>query len=287
MAEAVAPVAAAEKSPGAVRRGPRAGGPRAPLPAARRPPRVAPVRPTGRPSRLRRAPPLPVLGQGGDPGQQHFPQRLRHARAPRGGLRAASSSSTKNGLPSARVSIASTRSASTPPRMAVICSPSSPTPEAGQVDPANARQAVHLDEPRAKRMAAVELVGSEGAHDDEALHPDVPGQECHEIASRAVRPVQVLEDQDHGRPLSEFAEEGEQAFKDPGLDPLRPRKSPPLSAASGVPNSGIRRPSSTDAGVRQGFDVDPEIGRRRAPQAGAAAPRRRARTAGRRRRQLR
>ena len=50
-------------------------------------------------------------------------------------------------------------------------------PEAGQVDASDARQAVHLGEPRTKRMAAMELIGSVGAHDDEAFGPDIARQE--------------------------------------------------------------------------------------------------------------
>ena len=124
-------------------------------------------------------------------------------------------------------------------------------PERRQLDPSDPRQAVHLGQPRAERMAAMELVRPVGADDDEALGPDVARQEGHEIASRAIGPVEVLEDAHDRRPLAEVAKEGEQALEDPGLDPLRSREASWSSAGRG-PELGHQ---STELGRRRGAQV--------------------------------
>jgi hypothetical protein len=67
--------------------------------------------------------------------------------------------------------------------------------ERSQLDSARALEALELCEERAQRVAAVKLVGAVGEQQHHALLSQAAGQEGHERACRAVRPVHVLEDQ--------------------------------------------------------------------------------------------
>ena len=79
--------------------------------------------------------------------------------------------------------------------MAVICSPSSLRPKRDRsIRRTRGRRSISASHGRSgwRRWSSSVRIG---AHDDEAFRPDVARQECHEIPSRAVRPVEVLEDQ--------------------------------------------------------------------------------------------
>ena len=92
--------------------------------------------------------------------------------------------------------------------------------EAGEVDPLDPRLAFGLGEPGRQRMAAVELIGPERADDEQPLVACVAGQECEEVARRAIGPVQVLDDEEDRCRLAEPAEEAEDPLEDPGLEPF-------------------------------------------------------------------
>ena len=86
----------------------------------------------------------------------------------------------------------------------------------------DARSPLHLGQPRADRMASVELVGAIGPDDHEALVPGRSGDECQDFAGRAIRPVEVLDDHKHRSALAESMEDRQHALRHPGLDPIRP-----------------------------------------------------------------
>ena len=67
----------------------------------------------------------------------------------------------------------------------------------------------------------MEIVGAVGPDHDESLAAHIAGQEGHEVACRAIRPMEILEDHDDRRSFPERAQQPEQALEDPGLDPVR------------------------------------------------------------------
>ena len=56
------------------------------------------------------------------------------------------------------------------------------------------------------------------------LRPDVSREKTDDISRRSIGPVEVLQDAHDRCPLPEVAQEGEEAFEDPRLDPFGARK---------------------------------------------------------------
>ncbi len=87
-----------------------------------------------------------------------------------------------------------------------------------------ARVPLDLREQRAERVAAVQLVRPVGADDEHALVREAVGEERQRRSGRAVGPVQVLDDQQHGLLAAERVEQRQQALEQPRLvDPGRRR----------------------------------------------------------------
>ncbi len=64
-------------------------------------------------------------------------------------------------------------------------------------------ETVELSEQRPQGVTAMELVAAIGQQQDKPLLAQAAGQKRDERPRRAVGPVHVLEDQDHGRGLAE------------------------------------------------------------------------------------
>ena len=135
---------------------------------------------------------------------------------------AARSSSVKNGLPAARRTTASTSPESGHPpddRLELAADVSRGQPF--ELDADDPGDPLHLGEPRPQRMAPMQFIAAVGRHDQNALGPQAPGEEGDDVARRAIRPVEVLDEEDHGLDRPEPLEEREQAFEDAGLGPVR------------------------------------------------------------------
>lgn len=90
-----------------------------------------------------------------------------------------------------------------------------------QRQPAHPRRSLHLGEPRADRVATMDLVGPVRAHDQQALGAGGPGDERQHIARRAVRPVEVFHHEQDGLPIAEPLEHPVDCLQHPGLNPVR------------------------------------------------------------------
>jgi hypothetical protein len=84
------------------------------------------------------------------------------------------------------------------------------------------RVARQLGQQRAQRVTAVQLVGAVGAHDQHPLLAERAGEEAHEPAGGAVRPVQVLDDEQQRLLRGHRVEHREQRLEHPHLLGLRP-----------------------------------------------------------------
>ena len=80
-----------------------------------------------------------------------------------------------------------------------------------------ARVALQLGEQRPQRVPAVQLVGAVGADDEHPLGDQAVGEERQRRAGRAVGPVQVLDDQDHGLLARQRVEQRQQPLEQPRL----------------------------------------------------------------------
>ena len=89
--------------------------------------------------------------------------------------------------------------------------------ERREVDAAVAGVALDLGQQRAQRMAAVHLVGAVGDDRQHALRRHRAGEEGEERPRRAVRPVDVLEQQQDGLLAAETVEEREQRLEQAAL----------------------------------------------------------------------
>ena len=128
------------------------------------------------------------------------------------------------------------------PRIASSCARRSPGRSRSSSSADDPRVAFHLGEPRPERMAPVQLVGAVGGDDEQALRTQACGQEREDVTGRAVRPVEILEDEDDRRARAESPEEGEEPLEQARLCPI---------GATGTgtrrrvrPSSGTRRASS-------------------------------------------
>ena len=93
--------------------------------------------------------------------------------------------------------------------------------ECGKVDPQRAH-ALELGQERAQRVAPVQLVGPVGGDEQQRLVAERRGEEAQERARRRVGPVQVLDDQQHGRGAGERLQHREQRLEHPRLVAGRP-----------------------------------------------------------------
>ena len=92
--------------------------------------------------------------------------------------------------------------------------------EPRQLEEARVGVARELSEQRAERMAAVQLVRAVGADDQDPLAADCSCEEPDEVARRAVRPVQVLDDEEDGARLGERVEKRQERLEDARLGGL-------------------------------------------------------------------
>jgi hypothetical protein len=72
-------------------------------------------------------------------------------------------------------------------------------------------------------MLRVELVAAEGRHDQQPLVTDHPDQKPQQIQRRAIRPVDVLDDQHHRLLLRQPVEKPQRRLEQPGLRELADR----------------------------------------------------------------
>ena len=163
---------------------------------------------------------LGFLGQGGDPGQEHVAKGLGQAVPVRLGA------GRDELLDEERVSLGAALDAVDEARCRYVVEDRRDLrielrpPEPRQLEPLDARQPLHLGQPRPEGMTPVQLVGPVRADDDKALGPCVPGQERGDVTGRAVGPVEVLEDQDDRSALTDGPQQRQQPLEDAGLDPF-------------------------------------------------------------------
>jgi hypothetical protein len=89
--------------------------------------------------------------------------------------------------------------------------------ERRECDPSCPRVALELGQQRSQWMPAVHLVGPVGADDQHALGLQAAPEERQRRARRAIRPVQVLDQQQHGLAGAEPVEQRQQALEQPAL----------------------------------------------------------------------
>ena len=120
----------------------------------------------------------------------------------------------------------------------------------------------------------MELVGAIGRDQDDALAPETASDEREQVPRRAVRPVDVLDDEDHRLALAETVEQDEEAIEQAGLGPFGRRLGGGLSATAGQlgdePAELARRrvdQAVEDGRVRQPEEASKRLGDRRERQA--------------------
>jgi hypothetical protein len=132
------------------------------------------------------------------------------------------------------------------------------TVEAAQLQALGPAAAVQLGQERPQRVAAVQLVGPVGQHQEQA-GLEVAVQEGEHVQGRAVGPVQVLHDQ-HGRgPVGETLQQGEQRLEQLGLPPGadgRAGRGRVLALPQLGQQPGQQRPAGADQLV-QGLRLEP------------------------------
>ena len=89
--------------------------------------------------------------------------------------------------------------------------------EGRQLDALDDRGALGLGQERAQRVAAVQLVGAIGGDEQHPLVPRVADEEGQEVARRAVRPVDVLEDEHQRLRLGQPPRGGQQELEHAAL----------------------------------------------------------------------
>jgi len=88
--------------------------------------------------------------------------------------------------------------------------------EGPQLDPAGARVALQLGQQRSQRVAAVQLVRAVGGDDQHALVAQGGGEVGEERARGAVRPVEVLDNQQQAGRGGEAVQQVEEGLEQPG-----------------------------------------------------------------------
>ncbi len=89
--------------------------------------------------------------------------------------------------------------------------------EAGQLQPLDPAVACQLAEQPAQRVQAVQLVAAEGQQQQHPHRAQVGGEEGDQVAGGAVRPVQVLHDQQQRRGRGQPLDHAQQQLKQPPL----------------------------------------------------------------------
>ncbi len=92
--------------------------------------------------------------------------------------------------------------------------------EAAEVESLDPRLPFRLGQPGGQRVSTVELIGAEGADDEQPLVARVAPQEGEEVAGRPVRPVEILDDEEDRAFSRQTAEQVEEPFEDPDLEPV-------------------------------------------------------------------
>ena len=83
--------------------------------------------------------------------------------------------------------------------------------------PFDVGEPAELDQPRAQRVVAGQVVAAHTQHEQHPLAADVEGQERHQVERRAVGPVQVLDDQHHRARARELGQQRQQRLEHPAL----------------------------------------------------------------------
>ena len=86
-----------------------------------------------------------------------------------------------------------------------------------QLDPAAARVALELGQQWSQRVPAMHLVWAVGGHDEHPLATQAAPKEYDECARGPVRPVQILDREQHGGVLAEAIQQPEQRLEQPPL----------------------------------------------------------------------
>jgi hypothetical protein len=94
------------------------------------------------------------------------------------------------------------------------------------LEPLHAGRAAQLGEERQQRMASVELVGAVGQQEHDGGVAQVAHEEAEQVAGRAIRPVEVLDHEEDGRPRGEPLEDAEEQLEHPALGRLDAQTGP-------------------------------------------------------------
>ena len=86
-----------------------------------------------------------------------------------------------------------------------------------QLEPAHASDARQLGDEASRRMVSGKLVETKRRDREDALTPRRPDQEREEVTRRAIRPMEVLDDEHHGSLARERGEQPEQQPEHPSL----------------------------------------------------------------------
>lgn len=129
---------------------------------------------------------------------------------------APNSSSAKNALPPERRKICSTSSAAGLPPRFPCSSCAIVTIEAIDIQPVNSLAAVQFGEEGTDRMAAVQVVGAVGQH-EEQCRSQIADQKGEQVQSRAVGPMQVLDHQHSRGTFRQTIQQAEKSLEQPGL----------------------------------------------------------------------
>jgi hypothetical protein len=78
-----------------------------------------------------------------------------------------------------------------------------------EVDGSHAGQPQQLGDYRPQRVPAMQVIGTVSGHDGQPFPVQHPAQERDQITGRPVRPVQVLQDQQHRARLGKLSEHAE------------------------------------------------------------------------------
>ena len=157
---------------------------------------------------------LCLLRQPAQAGYQQVAQRLRQP--------GAQLPVTKKGLDEQRVALG----AAIHGREQLITRPTADDPghepvsvrtgEPAQIHPGDPADAAKLGQQRAKRVGTAQLIGPVGHHDQHAVEGRlVTDQECQQVRGRTVRPVQVLDEQDHRAGFGQALQQDEHLLEQP------------------------------------------------------------------------
>ena len=92
-----------------------------------------------------------------------------------------------------------------------------PTIERLELDPLDAAGSLELGDERQQGMAPVKLVRAVGEEQHHRRIPEIPDEEAEQVARRAVRPVEVLDDEQDRRAPGQALEHTQQELEEPAL----------------------------------------------------------------------